>query len=197
MLLKACHFSLLDGRLTNVENKANSWIHNPHWRIYMKTIGGLLLISFVLSACATGGEADSRWANYKSWTKIHNQPITGDHTGFLGGLHRGESGVRQVFVNDIGLSVATGSGPYSYPVGTVIAKEQYKDQAALDGGKNPGLTVMVKVSDNAENPVENWAWSRGYNATAKVDDAFCSSCHTIAAGSDYAFSNGTSLKDFQ
>jgi len=102
-----------------------------------------------------------------------------------------------VYVNDIGLSVASGSGPYNYPVGTVIAKEQYSSAAAIDEGKKPGLTVMVKVSDNAENPVENWAWSRGYNATAKVDDSFCSACHTIAAGSDYAFSNGTSLKDFQ
>lgn len=164
----------------------------------MKKIGGLLLAVSVLSACATGGgEADPRWADYKNWTKLNNKPITGDHTGFLGGLHRGEKGARAVYVNDIGAEIAAGSGPYNYPVGTVIAKEQYGSVDALNAGKKPGFTAMVKISDDAENPVENWAWSRGYKSTAKVEDGFCSGCHTIAAGTDFAFSNGTSLKDFQ
>lgn len=165
----------------------------------MKFIIYVALLSLVLTGCALigGGEPDIRWADYKSWTKIHAKPITGDHTGFLGGLHQGEHGVRQVYVNDVGLDVSQGGGPYQYPVGTVVLKEQYKNQAAFDSNKSPDVTVMVKVSDDAANPASNWAWSRGYTREAKVEDSFCSSCHTIAFQTDFVFSNRKSLSEFQ
>lgn len=166
----------------------------------MKKIYALLILSLVASGCALiggGGEADPRWADYKDWTKLNNTSITGDHSGFLGGLHEGSNGVREVYINDVGLNAASGAAPYNYPVGTVILKEQYSSQRAVDSGRNPGITVMVKVSDDAANPAENWAWSRGYTRTARVSDGFCSGCHTIAAASDYAFSNAESLADFR
>lgn len=164
----------------------------------MKKIASLLFLTIFASSCAYlgGGEADARWADYKSWSKIHSKPITGDHTGFLNGLHKAKKGVRVVYVNNVGLETATGTAPYKYPLGTVILKEQYSSQAAYDAGKKPGVTVMVKVSENAANPAENWAWARGYTRKAKVDDGFCAGCHTIALGSDFSFSNADSLKDF-
>jgi hypothetical protein len=158
-----------------------------------------LITPALLTACASLGtsNADPRWANYKNWTKINNKPITGDHTGFLAGLHRGAEGVREVYVNDAGIKASQGNAPYLYPVGTVVVKEQYKNLAALEAGKTPALTIMVKVSDTAENPANNWAWSRGYGKEAKIDDGFCFGCHTIAQGNDFVFSNHDSLKDFQ
>lgn len=166
----------------------------------MKKIYALLVLSLAATGCALiggGGDPDPRWADYKSWTTVNNKPITGDHTNFLGGLHEGSKGVRQVYVNSVGEEASLGTAPYSYPVGTVILKEQYSSQSALDSGRNPGITVMVKVSDDAANPAENWAWSRGYGREARTTDGFCSGCHTIAAGSDYAFSNGDTLADFR
>jgi hypothetical protein len=159
----------------------------------------IIIIPIILSGCALlgTGEADQRWANYKDWTKINNTPITGDHTGFLGGLHEAAKGYRQVYVNEIGLETSLGNGPFKYPVGTVIVKEQFKNKDALDSGKTPGLTIMVKVADNGSASASNWAWSRGYGKEAKVDDAFCSSCHTIALQKDFVFSNAESLASFR
>ena len=170
----------------------------------MKKLSGMaqvavLLAPLVLSSCAVLGTstADARWADYKDWTKINNKPITGDHTGFIGNLHEGATGYRQVFVNDAGLAVSLGTGPYQYPVGTVVVKEQYKNLAALEAGKKPGLTIMVKIAEGSANPADNWAWSRGYGKEAKVEDAFCSSCHTIAFQNDFVFSNSESLASFR
>lgn len=155
--------------------------------------------SVLISGCAMlglGGKPDPRWADYKNWQKLNATPITGDHTGFLGGLHEGAEGVREVYINDTGYAVANGSAPYDYPVGTVVAKEQYKNLAALEDGKSPGLTIMVKVSDDAENAANNWIWSAGYGRSAG-ENSFCSSCHTIAASSDYVFSNAETLAEFR
>jgi len=167
----------------------------------MKTaqIISLITAAFIILMSSSGYAAkpDERWADYTQWTKIHNLPITGDHTGFLGGLHQAKKGYRQVFVNDIGVATSLGSAPYKYPIGTVIAKEQYKNLAAFEKGKKPGLTIMVKISDDAANPADNWEWSRGYTKKAKQKDAFCSGCHTIAIQKDFVFSNATSLKSFQ
>ena len=153
------------------------------------------VLTFFSVAWADG--ADSRWADYRNWTQIHSKPITEDHTGLLGNLHVGAKGVRFVYVNDIGLQASEGSAPYSYPVGTVIAKEQYKNMKRYEDGRKPDLTVMVKVSDDAANPAENWAWARGYNKRAKTKDAFCSGCHTVALANDFVFSNAESLKDYR
>lgn len=152
-----------------------------------------------LSACSLVGNqaADERWANYQQWAKLNQRPITGDHTGFLGDLHRGREGVREVYVNDIGASTAQQSqGPYDYPVGTIIVKEQYKSMDHWKEREGAALTIMVKVADSTPNSPNDWRWSRGYSSHAK-EDPFCSGCHTIAINKDFAFSNGESLKDFQ
>ncbi|MDX1474849.1 MAG: cytochrome P460 family protein [Reinekea sp.] len=160
---------------------------------------GLLCAPLLFSGCAvlSTADADPRWADYQQWTKINNQPITGDHTGFIGNLHEGATGFRQIYVNDIGIAASSGNAPYRYPVGTVVVKEQYKTLEQLEQQHKPGLTIMVKVSDTAANPAENWAWSRGYQKEAKTDDLFCAGCHTIALPNDFVFSNQDSLKTFQ
>ncbi len=165
----------------------------------MKKIITVVALSIVISGCASifgGGPPNERWADYKSWTTLNNQPITGDHTGLLGGLHLAARGARKVYVNDIGAATAQGTAPYKYPVGTIILKEQYSSVDNYEVG-NPGVTVMVKVADDAPTPAANWAWARSVSAEPKVTDSFCSGCHTAAIVSDFAFSNADSLKDFQ
>jgi hypothetical protein len=157
-----------------------------------------LMVSITLTGCAvlSPGDADARWADYQNWNKVNNQPVTGDHTGFLGSLHEGSQGYRDVYVNQVGLAAITGSAPYNYPVGTVVVKEQYKNQAAWQAAESPNLTIMVKVSDSTPSLATDWAWSRGYGKEAK-DDSFCSSCHTIAFANDFVFSNGAAMAGFQ
>lgn len=166
-------------------------------------VGALTLASITLAGCAYLGlgSPDPRWADYTGWTKANDQPITGDHTHILGNLHQGADGYRDIYVNDIGRdTMLDPEGPYNYPVGTVIVKEQYRSQSAYERGGRPGLTgpgitVMLKVADSNPTQASDWQWSRGYTMTASEDD-FCSACHMAAYNSDLNFVNGASLPDF-
>jgi len=139
------------------------------------------------------GDPDERWADYKSWTLVTEKPSTGKSLG-LGAVHKGPEGYRMVYVNDAGRDTITGEGPYEYPVGTVIVKEQYDDRAAFESGSGMDITVSLKVSDDAANPVDNWQWAASFKAKAKAD-TFCSSCHSIPFAKDYVFSNVTYLAE--
>jgi len=135
--------------------------------------------------------ADARWADFKSWTKVSDGE-TGDPTNFLGNVHKGAEGYRSIYVNAVGKDVLMSNGPYVYPVGTVVVKEQFDSKADYDADRKAGHTISIKVSDDAENPKDNWIWADSYKATAKAS-TFCSGCHTIAAKDDYVFSNNTLL----
>ncbi len=149
----------------------------------------IVALSSIVSGCATFGTADQRWADYKSWTKITEGRVsTGDPTGFIGTVHKGTEGYRDIFVNQIGISTNQGPAPYHYPIGTVVVKEQYKDKAAWEAQKSPDLTIMVKVADNGKMEAANWDWSDGYTSRANKN-AFCSGCHTIAMANDFVFTN--------
>jgi len=141
----------------------------------------------VSSVTAPFRDADTRWAEYKTWAKVSDGE-TGDPTNFLGNLHKGPDGYRSVYVNDIGESVLLGDGPYEYPVGTVVVKEQYDSQADYEADRKAGHTISLKVSDDAANPKDNWIWADSYKATAGASN-FCSGCHTIAAKDDFVFTN--------
>lgn len=155
---------------------------------------GIVAMSVFIAGCAAVSsvtapfrDADTRWADYKSWTKVGDGD-TGDPTNFLGNLHKGPDGYRSVFVNDVGAEVLQGDGPYVYPVGTVVVKEQFDNKADYEADRKAGHTVSLKVSDDAANDSDNWIWADSYKATAKASQ-FCSGCHTIAAGDDFVFTN--------
>jgi len=72
-------------------------------KVILLTVGLVCVTAIPITYAAN---ADSRWADYKNWTKLNAKPITGDHTGVLGKLHRGSDGVRFVYVNDIGAAAS-------------------------------------------------------------------------------------------
>jgi hypothetical protein len=145
----------------------------------------------LLSGCAAiglGGEADARWADYKNWTQV-SEPTTGASPG-LGAVHKGPEGYRVVFVNDIGKDTILGDGPYEYPEGTVVVKEQYDNEAAAISGTDAEVTVSLKVASGAG--ADTWNWATSYTATAG-ESAFCSGCHSIPFAKDFVFSNSEYL----
>lgn len=147
----------------------------------------------ILTGCAAlniGGTADPRWAEFRTWTKVTDGE-TGDPTNFIGNVHAGPTGYRDVYINDTGLDTINVSDPRSFPVGTVLVKEQFKNKAAWESGKGGAVTVGLKVAGGADDApaAENWIWADSMKATAKAN-AFCSGCHTIAQQHDYMFTGG-------
>lgn len=146
----------------------------------------------LLTACSTissyqGG--DPRWANFKAWKKINgNEPLTGDPTRVLGRVHKGRSGYRDIYINQIGYSINQGDAPYSYPKGTVVVKEQFADETAWLAQQPTDLTIMVKLAGDGKGDAKNWGFVSGYSGEVS-DSAFCLSCHNIAKSKDFIFTN--------
>lgn len=165
-------------------------------KLNKRTIFAVVTASALVMSCASlnpFAKADARWADYKSWTKItEGKPGTGDPTGFIGNVHNGPDGYREVYVNDIGAAALAGNAPYNYPEGTIIVKEQFKDKAGYDAGKVAAVTVSVKATGSETLSKENWLWADSYKGKAKTSD-FCSGCHSIAAKDDFVFTNGAFL----
>lgn len=154
----------------------------------------LVAASAVLAGCAAlgiGGEPDARWADYKTWTKASDEPTTGASPG-LGAVHLGPTGYRIVYVNDIGKDTLLGEGPYEYPEGTVIVKEQYKTEEAALSGEGAAVTVSLKVGSG--EGADTWHWAPGYTKAAG-ESQFCSGCHSIPFAKDFVFSNATYLAE--
>lgn len=158
---------------------------------------GVLAAGLLIASCSTltapFAEPDARWADFKTWTKVTElEPSTGDPTGFLGGLHKGNEGYRDVYVNDIGEETLLGSAPYNFPAGSVIVKEQFANRSDWESGRKPSHAISVKVSASDAVSKDNWIWADSYKGTAG-ESAFCSGCHSIAAKDDYVFTNGDFL----
>ncbi len=155
----------------------------------LRVAGAVTVAAVLASGCASliKGEPDERWADYASWTKItQDRTGTGDPTGFIGKVHKGRDGYRDVYVNDVGKDMLTSMGSYAFPVGTVIVKEQFSNKAAWENQKGAEHTIMIKVSEGTG--ADSWDWAAGYTGKAG-DSAFCSGCHTIAAKDDFVFTH--------
>lgn len=163
----------------------------------MYSVGAVVIAGTLLAGCssltAPFRDADPRWADFKSWTKVTVEPGTGNPTGFLGGLHMGDEGYRDVYVNAVGEEALAGSAPYNFPEGTVIVKEQFANKADWEAGRKAAHTVSLKVAASDELAKENWIWADSYKGSAG-ESAFCSACHSIAAADDYVFTHGDFLK---
>lgn len=153
----------------------------------------------LLSGCATlgFGEADERWADFRTWTKItEGTEPTGDPSGLLGVVHKGADGYRDVYVNDIGKEALLGTAPYQFPEGSVIVKHQFDNKADWEAGKNGDVTVSLKAGDDGTVNVDNWIWAAGEKGKAG-ESQFCAGCHTAANAlysGDFVFTNADFLK---
>ena len=167
-----------------------------------RSVGLAVMGSVLVASCASIpflGKPDPRGADYKSWTKItEGEPSTGDSQA-LGGVHMGAEGYRDVYVNDVGLAMLTSGGPYDFPEGTVIVKEQFENKADWEAGKRVAHTISLKVADNPGTSSADWNWAAGYKGKAQenIEDPNCVACHTAAVAlnkSDYVFSVPAYLK---
>jgi len=161
----------------------------------MRASAAVLLGGLIAAGCESlpGRTADERWADYRTWTKVTEGKVgTGDPTKFLGNVHKGPEGYREVYVNDIGAAVLQGNGPYNFPAGTVIVKNQFDNKADWESDTGGAVTVSVKVTASDKISKDDWIWADSYKGKAGTS-AFCSGCHSIAAKDDFAFTNGTFL----
>ncbi len=150
----------------------------------------------ILSACMSTsdplGPPASAWGNYLSWYKVTPQAETGDPTGFLGSVHDGSRAYRQIYVNAVGEAVNRGQAGFPYPEGTILLKESFNNEAALEARRNPDITVMVKLAQGSSPATGDWEYVRPDGARGTGDSglgAFCRDCHLFAAATDYNFIN--------
>lgn len=144
------------------------------------------------------------WKDYKTWYRAtENEPNTGDVTGFLDGKHRGNKGYREIYVNSVGEATHKKSGAPKYPEGTVIVKEQFKNERKWRKKRGAGLTIMVKLAPGTSPETGDWGYviptilgakiSKNTGKTAK----FCGSCHVFGAGNDYTFMTSDFIKQVE
>jgi hypothetical protein len=161
----------------------------------VKIMAAASLFLFLTACMSTSdplGPPASAWSNYLEWYKVTPEAETGDPTGFLGGLHDGTRGFRQIYVNSTGEAVNRGSQGFPYPEGTILIKESFGNRAALDARRNPDLTVMIKLAAGQSPETGGWEYVRpdGARGSGNSDlGAFCRDCHLFAAATDYNFIN--------
>lgn len=147
--------------------------------------------AIAISSCTLfSGEPDPRWVDYKSWTSVV-RGLHGDPSESLDGVHEGENGYRNVFVNNVGKEMLLGDGPYAYPIGTVVVKEQYSTEAGWQADTSPTVTVMLKVGEG--EGADTWNWAVGTGSAGP--NGFCSKCHDNVDDDDFVFTNGAFLGD--
>jgi len=152
-------------------------------------------LTLAIAGCAAlpSLTADERWADYKNWTKITEGKVaTGDPTGFIGNVHMGRDGYREVYVNDIGAAMLESEGPYNFPAGTVIVKEQFANKANWEAGTNAAVTVSLKETSGDAPSMDHWIWADSYKSRAG-ESSFCAGCHAIATKDDFVFTHGAFL----
>ena len=144
----------------------------------------------------TGNELDI--TKYRTWYRItHLEPNTGDVTGgFLGRVHKGKDGYREIYINSIGEATNKGTAPYNYPTGTIIVKEEYKNKESWETKANPKIKVMKKLKPGASPESKDWAYASKLT-TEKMQVGkqtnFCAGCHLAAPDSDSVFINSDLL----
>ena len=136
------------------------------------------------------------WKDYKTWYKTTGAtPITGDDTRFLGGKHEGTEGYRVIYINKKGAPINKGKAPFNYPEGTVVVKEQYKNERSFESGKKPDLSIMIKLAKGISPATGDWGYVTGFKRKIHQGNSknaqFCGGCHSAAnlRKNDYVFIN--------
>ncbi|MFQ5858819.1 MAG: cytochrome P460 family protein [Anaerolineae bacterium] len=153
-------------------------------------VAGVLMLGLALFGFLTGGpvvaqgelpaaDAQALW-EYVTKTSPYTAWGTWPEDSFKGYLPSGapHSKVVKIFVNDIGLSVAS-KFPGEMPEGTIIAKDNYMGESVDSPGGLGAVTIMYKVK--GYNPEGNdWFWAKiqpDGTVDAAGKPAGCIGCH--------------------
>ena len=153
-------------------------------------VWGLAVFGFLSSGLAVAqgelpaADAQALW-DYITSTSSYTQWGTWPDASFKGYLQSGapHTKVVRIFVNDVGLSVAS-KFPGEMPEGTIIVKDNYMGDSVDSPGGLGAVTVMYKVT--GYNPDGNdWFWAK-YKPDGGVDaagkPAGCVGCHLGISG---------------
>jgi hypothetical protein len=114
--------------------------------------------------------------------------VTPDEAKRISGPHDGK--FISVYVNPKGQKAMGQLAKATFPAGTVIVKEKYKDEA---GGQPELMTVMVKQKPGYNKAAGDWQYAVLDGATAKTLEIGkldrCAKCHEQKKHSDYVFGN--------
>ena len=129
------------------------------------------------------GDQTSFPEEYRKWKKVTSTPI----------LHENEKESWEIYANPVAVSNAD---PTSYPVGSVLVKEERRLVSDPSGHLKPRdlfrISVMFKVGGGQ---MSGWSFKAFDPATKKefnretVDPDGCYFCHADAKARDYVFSS--------
>ena len=134
-------------------------------------------------------------ADYSSWTRLNRRdldyPVPGQ-----------ESRYRVIYINTIGgeaeVEEREGRVWYSYPKGTVIAKEVYPTLNPSPDTEPILVTAMMKDPEH-ENAQGGWVWL-AKNLKTQVEEImeveFCFTCH-LTANEPHPYSDGNPEGEFR
>ncbi len=133
--------------------------------------------------------------DYDSWERVNEEELDYPVPGH-------ESNYRIIYMNEKGRSVTVeerdGRTWYSYPEGTVIAKEIYPGLDPEPGTNPVMVTAMVKQPDH-ENAHGGWVWvvkdlESGTEQVMELE--FCFTCHS-AANEAHPYADGNPDEEFR
>lgn len=145
----------------------------------MKALVTIFLCIFCFSSCTP--QETRVWVpdGYRSWDKTVEEVLTYPIAGHGPTL-------RIIYINAIGeqvkKTVQDGRTMYDYPAGSIIVKEIYRDQAAVDAQTPFQLTVMVKDPQSPKTR-DGWVWvvkDMESGGETVFESRFCLDCHSDA-----------------
>lgn len=165
-----------------------------------------IVTASVLAGCSVAsfapGMVNDEWVDYRSWYKVTPEPVTGDPTGSLDGVHEGEDAYRVVYVNSVGEAVNRGEEDFPYPEGSILVKETYGSLEAAENDRGAALTVMKKLPEGSSQGTGDWEYINGAMGIGLMRGAedtrwgdFCGDCHARAFGTDYNFMNSQTMSE--
>ena len=108
-------------------------------------------------------------------------------------MRDGRTAFRQIYLNFLG-AVNQDIKGLPYPEVTILAKESFNNEAALDARRSPDLTLMVNLASGQSPETGDWEYVMGADSTRRgTGDSglgtLCRDCHLFAAAYDYNFIN--------
>jgi hypothetical protein len=149
----------------------------------------------VLGSCRKEESAAFIPNDYDTWARMNQEELDYPVPGH-------ESNYRIIYINEKGGSVTVeereGRIRYSYPEGTVIAKEIYPGLDPEPGTKPVMVTAMAKQPGH-ENAYGGWVWVVKHLESGDeqvMQQEFCFTCHS-AANEEHPYADENPEEEFR